>query len=612
MDAPIYERFDTNEGFQARGRPAAGAARPRAARVRPRRRGAAAERPAAHRARSTRFLLASRTRRLYLVVHSTDHLTRQCPRLLTLLRRFSHAMQINQHARGDPRGAGRFPAARRDALRAPPGGDPVPRRDGPGRRERRPGAARALRRDLGGVLSRGVQHYRRLVGKAVRPFSRYCASRSLRPGRRCRSSPPRSPSRARARRGRAPAVVLLRKVRADDVLQARAVERAEQAPRSRGCRGGRRRRRRAPSASADRRRPTACRGRSCTRAPARRRPDSICCRCGVGLPRSVTTPSFAAPSERTYCTGSRASCGTVKGSTIMPSTKNDWRPFTTCDRHAVDHLALGLERGERAVREVDGDAVRGGEAEHAAGMVAVLVGDEDAAHLRGLEAGALQAPLGLGEREPAVEHHHACRRPRPPGSCPSCRWRARRSASGLLELLVEQREDALRGLGALGGAFLVLHLAPGCRSVSRRVTWMRYCAALTFESFENQPAMRPKKPLSFSLHLGLGIGVAHEVQALLPVAVLDGEADAVEREADAAPGAVEGSCTCSALGAVVALDDVGALLRRRGSRRAASPSRRARRAAPSAGAGSRPRAPGRRRAAATRSARRAEVGSRVV
>ena len=43
-----------------------------------------------------KFLLASRTRRLYLVVHNTDHLTRQCPRLLTLLTRFSHAIQINR------------------------------------------------------------------------------------------------------------------------------------------------------------------------------------------------------------------------------------------------------------------------------------------------------------------------------------------------------------------------------------------------------------------------------------------------------------------------------------------------------------------------------------
>ena len=95
MDAPIYERFETNEGFQAAlerlleqpGRelrlfdPDGVALRlndpPRIERL-------------------ERFLLASRTRRLYLVVHDTDHLTRQCPRLMMLLRRFSHAMQINR------------------------------------------------------------------------------------------------------------------------------------------------------------------------------------------------------------------------------------------------------------------------------------------------------------------------------------------------------------------------------------------------------------------------------------------------------------------------------------------------------------------------------------
>ena len=95
MDAPIYERFDTNEGFQASierlleqpGRelrvfdPDGAALRlndpPRIEAL-------------------GRFLLASRTRRLYLVVHSTDHVTRQCPRLMTLLRRFSHAVQINR------------------------------------------------------------------------------------------------------------------------------------------------------------------------------------------------------------------------------------------------------------------------------------------------------------------------------------------------------------------------------------------------------------------------------------------------------------------------------------------------------------------------------------
>jgi hypothetical protein len=95
MDAPIYERFDTNEGFQAAvdrlleqpGRelrifdPDAAALRLNdATRIE----------------RLERFLLASRTRRFYLVVHETDHLTRQCPRMLTLLRRFSHAVQINR------------------------------------------------------------------------------------------------------------------------------------------------------------------------------------------------------------------------------------------------------------------------------------------------------------------------------------------------------------------------------------------------------------------------------------------------------------------------------------------------------------------------------------
>jgi len=95
MDAPIYERFDTNEGFQAAvGRLLEQPGRelrvfdPDGAALR--------LNDAGRIARLAGFLLASRTRRLYLVVHNTDHITRQCPRLLTLLRRFSHAMQINR------------------------------------------------------------------------------------------------------------------------------------------------------------------------------------------------------------------------------------------------------------------------------------------------------------------------------------------------------------------------------------------------------------------------------------------------------------------------------------------------------------------------------------
>jgi hypothetical protein len=43
-----------------------------------------------------RFLAASRTRRVYMVLHNTDHLTRQCPRMLGLLARYAHAVQINR------------------------------------------------------------------------------------------------------------------------------------------------------------------------------------------------------------------------------------------------------------------------------------------------------------------------------------------------------------------------------------------------------------------------------------------------------------------------------------------------------------------------------------
>ncbi len=95
MDAPIYERFDTTEGFQAAvdrllEQPG------RELRVFDPDGAALGLNQPARIERLERFLLASRTRRLYLVLHDTDHVTRHAPRLLTLLRRFSHAMQVNR------------------------------------------------------------------------------------------------------------------------------------------------------------------------------------------------------------------------------------------------------------------------------------------------------------------------------------------------------------------------------------------------------------------------------------------------------------------------------------------------------------------------------------
>ncbi len=43
-----------------------------------------------------RFLHASRTRKIYIALHETDHLTRHCPRMMGLLARFAHAIQVNR------------------------------------------------------------------------------------------------------------------------------------------------------------------------------------------------------------------------------------------------------------------------------------------------------------------------------------------------------------------------------------------------------------------------------------------------------------------------------------------------------------------------------------
>lgn len=41
------------------------------------------------------FLAASRTRRVYVALHDPDYLTKHCPRMMALLARYAHAIQIN-------------------------------------------------------------------------------------------------------------------------------------------------------------------------------------------------------------------------------------------------------------------------------------------------------------------------------------------------------------------------------------------------------------------------------------------------------------------------------------------------------------------------------------
>ena len=43
-----------------------------------------------------RFLLASPANRLKIVLHETDYLLRFCPRMMMLIKQFSHAIEVNQ------------------------------------------------------------------------------------------------------------------------------------------------------------------------------------------------------------------------------------------------------------------------------------------------------------------------------------------------------------------------------------------------------------------------------------------------------------------------------------------------------------------------------------
>jgi len=95
MSETVYERFDSNAGFQAAidrllEQPG------RELRIFDPDLAALRVNESGRIERLERFLQASRTRRLYVVVHNPEHITRQCPRMMSLVARFSHAIQINR------------------------------------------------------------------------------------------------------------------------------------------------------------------------------------------------------------------------------------------------------------------------------------------------------------------------------------------------------------------------------------------------------------------------------------------------------------------------------------------------------------------------------------
>ena len=95
MDEPVYERFDTQEAFQAAvdrllAEPG------RELRIFDPDGSALRLNDAARVGNLERFLRASRIRRIYIVLHDPQHLQRDCARMMSLLARYGHAIQIHR------------------------------------------------------------------------------------------------------------------------------------------------------------------------------------------------------------------------------------------------------------------------------------------------------------------------------------------------------------------------------------------------------------------------------------------------------------------------------------------------------------------------------------
>jgi hypothetical protein len=95
MGDVVYERFDTNQGFQAAVDRLLGEAG-RELRIFDPDAAALRLNDSARIAALECFLRASRTRRVYMVLHDPQYLQGRCPRMMGLLARYSHAIQINR------------------------------------------------------------------------------------------------------------------------------------------------------------------------------------------------------------------------------------------------------------------------------------------------------------------------------------------------------------------------------------------------------------------------------------------------------------------------------------------------------------------------------------
>src|SRR6266581_2525895 len=261
--------------------------------------------------------------------------------------------------------------------------------------------------------------------------------------------------------------------------------------------------------------------------------------CAVAQPVSVRTPSRLAPSESTYCTGSRASCGTVKGCTSTSPTEKP--PCESIRLNAHSSASAPISRRAASVpcvshtgipkRRANGNTPSPWSACSCVTIIPERSGGSRPTRARRDTVSRTENPQS------------SMRRVRPTSTTSALPWlplpseAKRTKPHGLFQLLLQQGENLARRIGGIRVAFLAEHLH------FARIIAILHEHAILFGLRIGRRApeheLGKKTVVLLVERIGLGIDVPHEVETLRAVAVFDGEACAIEHEANASPGPVE-------------------------------------------------------------------------
>src|SRR5882762_2671736 len=261
--------------------------------------------------------------------------------------------------------------------------------------------------------------------------------------------------------------------------------------------------------------------------------------CAVEQPVSVRTPSRLAPSESTYWTGSRASCGTVNGCTSRSPTEKP-----RCESIRLNgHCAASAPVSRRAANVpcvshtgIPKRLANGNTPSPWSACSCVTTIPERSEGARPTRA--RRDTVSRSENpQSSMRHVRATSTTSALPRLPLPSEAKRTKPLRLFQLLLQQGENPTCRLGGIQAALLVedLHFA-------RVVAILHeYAILLGLRIGRGAPEHELGKKTVVLLveRVGLRIDVAHEVETLRAIAVLDGEAYAIEHESHAPPGPVE-------------------------------------------------------------------------